>query len=193
MMRAIFCALGPRPCSNSLLQQIGLHAQVRIHQLHPPVLIFHGLHLADQRRTGNGPLARQPSRELVPSVPTSRAGNVAVPAHENVAEVGLSPQQISDAAPPPKPRPLQANARRRSCRVARPSRCMIDRWSGVWILGGADRRWSCVCCCRTKADGKASRKKGSAARESSMSDMLKSGGNSQSISSFVSCCPCWNK
>ena len=36
--------------SKSLLQQIGLQAEVRIHPLQPAVLIFPGLHHADQRR-----------------------------------------------------------------------------------------------------------------------------------------------
>ena len=36
--------------SKSFLEQIRLHAQVRIHPLQPAVLIFHGFHLADQRR-----------------------------------------------------------------------------------------------------------------------------------------------
>ncbi len=31
------------------VQQIRLHAQVSIHSLHAPVLLFHRLHLADQR------------------------------------------------------------------------------------------------------------------------------------------------
>ena len=36
--------------SKGFFQQISLHAEIRIHPLQSTVLIFHGLHLADQGR-----------------------------------------------------------------------------------------------------------------------------------------------
>ena len=40
-------------------QQISLHAEIRIHPLQSTVLIFHGLHLADQGRI-HAPILRSP-------------------------------------------------------------------------------------------------------------------------------------
>ena len=52
------------------------------------------------RRDDRGALAQQPGQELAPAVPTTRAVDVAVPAHANVAEVRLGPclhpQPLSD-------------------------------------------------------------------------------------------------
>ena len=82
---------------------------------------------------------RDRKAELVPSVSTKGAGNAAVPAHANLADVCLGAclgaQPLSDGAPPPEPRPIQADPRRRSCRVARPSRGLM---SG---RGGANGDW----------------------------------------------------
>ena len=48
----------------------------------------------------------------------------------------LGPQPLSDGATPPEPQDLQADPRRRSRRVARPSRCLIESWgrcNGDWF------------------------------------------------------------
>jgi transposase-like protein len=75
---------------------------------------------------------------------------LAVPVHATIAEVRvrpcLCPQRLSDGAPTPKPRPLQAVTRRRSRRAARPSCGLIaDRGRGqtetVWHL--SDRTATC--------------------------------------------------
>ena len=92
-----------------------------------------------RRCSRNGALAKQPGRNPAPAIPTTRAGDVAVPTHAKIAEVRLSaclgPQPLSDGAPPPEPQHLQADPRRRSHRVVRPS-CGLTSGRG-W--GNRDR------------------------------------------------------
>ena len=93
-----------------------------------------------RRQPRDGALAQQPRGELALTIPTTRAGEVAVPAYANVTVVRLSaclgPQPLSNGAPPPRSQCLQVDPRRRSRRVARPSRCLKPAWgrgNGDWF------------------------------------------------------------
>lgn len=69
--------------------------------------------------------AKHQGREFAPTVPTTRAGSVAVPAHANVADVRFSPcpgpQPLSDGVSFSRSQHLQAAVRR-------PSHRLIDLW-----------------------------------------------------------------
>ena len=60
---------------------------------------------------GGRPLGQQPGGELPPAVPTTRAGDAAVPANEDAAAVRLNsrrlPQPLQPGAPPRQPRHLR--------------------------------------------------------------------------------------
>ena len=74
----------PRHFLQSLLEPIGLHAEVRIHSLEPPVLLFHDLHLADQGRVYAAKLRqalieRRAAHAMQPAQPGQRHPAFALP------------------------------------------------------------------------------------------------------------------